>query len=182
VKDDEKFFWSRFKKEGACLLWTGRLSENKYGYVFFRGKKHLTHRVAWELRHGGIRDGLWVLHSLECKNKHCAADNHLRLGTPKENTVDSVMAGTQPSLSFPGEANGRSKLTEKQVALIRNPATVPRDFKKLAVLWGVSFSLLYRIRKGLRWKSSKSFTNLPPSNAGANRKSNTPQNPNTKPK
>ena len=148
MTEAEKKFWSRFRQEGACLLWTGCVNKNTgYGSAFFDGKTRLVHRLAWKLRHGGIADGLWVLHSHACKNKHCAADNHLRLGTSKENEVDRSIDGYRLNVSLPGERNGLAKLTKAKVAIVRDPATVPRTFKELAALWGVSFSLLYKIRR-----------------------------------
>ena len=60
----------------GCHVWTGR--NGGYGNVRFA-----THRLAWELAHGSIPDGLKVLH--RCDNSLCCNPDHMFLATQAEN-------------------------------------------------------------------------------------------------
>lgn len=60
----------------GCVVWTGAVDKDGYGR--YRGK--LVHRVAWELEHGAILDGLEVEH--RCRVRTCL--RHLELLTRSE--------------------------------------------------------------------------------------------------
>jgi hypothetical protein len=54
--------------------------------------KPLPSRRRWWIAHKGpIPEGLWVLH--HCDNGDCREETHLYLGTPSQNTRDSVERG-----------------------------------------------------------------------------------------
>lgn len=74
-------FWAKVDRSGDCWLWMGKRIV-KYGYFNHRR----AHRVAWELTHGDIPKGLYVLHS--CDNPPCVNPAHLRLGTQFDNMAD----------------------------------------------------------------------------------------------
>lgn len=71
------------------LCWKWIAGHYKNGYGNFRGSK--AHRVSWELAHGRIPEGLYVLH--KCDVRDCVNPNHLFLGTYKDNMVDMVSKG-----------------------------------------------------------------------------------------
>lgn len=73
----ESDFWARVKKTEDCWLWTGYRNPDGYGVTSWKGKLHLTHRIAYALTHDGI--GIFpeaVLHHL-CANPLCCNPNHL---------------------------------------------------------------------------------------------------------
>lgn len=82
-------FWEKVDRGSpdGCWLWRGSLS-NGYGQIHVPGKRAMvrTHRVSWELHHGAIPRGLWVLH--RCDNPPCVNPGHLFLGTRTDNIVD----------------------------------------------------------------------------------------------
>lgn len=108
-------FWSRVDKSGNCWLWTGALLKTGYGSVRLGGKTQRAHRVAWELLNGPIPPGMYVLHDVECRNRHCV--RHLRLGTHDDNMKDMVLAGMNrgPRLPARGDHNG-SRLHPERLA------------------------------------------------------------------
>ncbi|NUQ92859.1 MAG: HNH endonuclease [Gemmatimonadaceae bacterium] len=91
-------FWQKVEKTETCWLWTGaRYSATRYGQVILPGRVvRGAHRVAWELTHGPIPDGLFVCH--RCDNKQCVRPDHLFLGTPKDNTHDMIAKGLHPTM------------------------------------------------------------------------------------
>jgi len=90
----------------TCWEWQGSrckptrryaMSDYDYGVLRFDYKLRLAHRVAWEVHHGDIPDGLRVLHT--CDNPPCVNPNHLFLGTALDNTLDGVAKGRIKSWS-----------------------------------------------------------------------------------
>jgi hypothetical protein len=100
----------------GCILWTGCINKNGYGIISDRtasGRNILAHRLAWEIENGPIPDGLLILH--ECDNTICINIAHMRIGTHKENSEDSVSRNRQAR----GERSGVAVLTEAIVRAIR---------------------------------------------------------------
>jgi hypothetical protein len=81
-------FWGYVVKgsDNECWEWIGYKRGNGYGGVSLLGKKEYAHRVSWELAHGPIQHGLFVLH--KCDNPTCVNPAHLYLGTQADNIHD----------------------------------------------------------------------------------------------
>jgi len=95
----------------GCRVWLGHVDEWGYGRARFDGRIIRTHRVAWELAHGPIPEGMRVLH--RCDNPPCCNPDHLFLGTDRDNAADRDAKGR-------GRLNrGNPKLTPDQVRDIR---------------------------------------------------------------
>ena len=72
-------------KAGVCRLWTAYVTPRGYAQVGKGGHgKGVTyaHRVAWELKHGPIPEGMEIHH--KCGNKLCINVRHLELTTRKD--------------------------------------------------------------------------------------------------
>lgn len=63
-------FWDNVAppNEHGCRYWLGGLSKGGYGKVKVAGRDWRTHRLAWELTHGPIPEGLHVCH--KCDRVH----------------------------------------------------------------------------------------------------------------
>lgn len=124
---DECWEWQASKKHG-------------YGKTAIDNHSVSAHRLAYELTHGAIPNGLLICH--KCNNPPCCNPKHLYAGTYADNLQDSIKAGTAYCLPpMYGQQNHKTKLTDESVRLIRNLYTnnnVPR--KQLARQFGVSVS------------------------------------------
>lgn len=82
--------WTRLTAKLAaqpngCIAWTG-YTNGGYGQLMVGGRTYRAHRLAWELEHGPIPDGLLVCHT--CDNPSCCNVDHLFLGTDLDNNRD----------------------------------------------------------------------------------------------
>lgn len=140
-------FWSKVSRRGSdeCWEWTGAISAG-YGTVRWNGKNTTAHRVAWELTHGPIAEGLVVRHL--CRGQ-CCNPAHLELGTHAQNMRDTIRDGTVAR----GERHWKSNLTDAQVRDIkRRLESYTRGLgKQLAEEYGVSAAAISTIKLGQRW-------------------------------
>jgi hypothetical protein len=81
----------KIDKKTGCHLWTGYRGPRDYGVIWVGRSPKFAHRVAWELKHGPVPDGMVVMHT--CDNPPCCNPEHLVLGTPGDNNRDRVKKG-----------------------------------------------------------------------------------------
>lgn len=97
-------FWSRVDRSGgpdAC--WPVLNAGDDYGRVLVGSRRVGAHRVAWEMAHGPIPDGMVVMHG--CDNPPCVNVAHLSLGTQLDNIADRVRKGRSArGAANPGKA------------------------------------------------------------------------------
>lgn len=170
-------FWSKVNRDGDCWLWTSCRWPVGYGR-FWMGRRFLpAHRIAWELTHGPVSDGLCVLH--RCDNPPCVRPDHLFLGTKADNNRDRHNKGrdargdqsgarlhpekhargdNHPMRKNPeqrrwGTDNHAAKLTPADVFTIRRRyAAGGITYKQLASEYGVSFGEIGHIISRKVWQ------------------------------
>ncbi len=149
----------------GCWLWTGSHFDTGYGQFHIRRSAVGAHRVSYEIHHGTIRDGLWVLH--RCDTPACVNPDHLFLGTHADARGDrngarlhperlsrgaQHYARTRPDLLPRGEQHGMSRLTMGAAAAIRSRyAAGSASQRQLAREYGVSQTTIYRVIRGDIW-------------------------------
>jgi hypothetical protein len=88
-------FWSLVVKGEKCWEWRGSRRETGYGqfgmHVNGRWTMRRAHRVAYELTHGPVPDGLVVAH--RCDNRACVRPSHLVAVTQSANIRDMFSKG-----------------------------------------------------------------------------------------
>lgn len=99
----EQRFWSKVDRTGGCWLWTSAASRDGYGvFGVYRARDRArlgltthnarAHRVAWTLAGGRpLRAGELILHA--CDTPLCVRPDHLRVGSARDNTRDSISKG-----------------------------------------------------------------------------------------
>lgn len=144
-------FWGHVDKQAAngCWEWTGGRTAKGYGRVYGLGH-HYTHRIVAEALYGPLGDA-HVLHS--CDNPPCVNPAHLSLGTPKENTRQSVERGraTKPPVHR-GTAQHRAKLNEVAVLVICFLSARGYTATALAKAHGIGVSAAARVINRCSWK------------------------------
>ena len=146
IKTRDERFWEKVQKGAGCWEWiAGRFS---HGYGQFRDgpTNRLAHRVAWEMAHGPIPYNLYVCH--HCDNRTCVREDHLFLGTAKDNMTDCVAKGRIAR----GETSGRAKLTWGQVRAIRRLYGQGWNQVQLAAAYGMSDRQISNIVRRAQWK------------------------------
>lgn len=135
--------WSSMPEPNSgCQLWIKAASYAGYGQFSWGGKLRLAHRAAYELASGPIPSGLAVCH--RCDVPSCVNPQHLFLGTPKENMGDASNKGRLVK----GSRHLLAKITESDARAI---ASSSLSYAQLARQYGVSRTLIYRIKRGLAW-------------------------------
>lgn len=87
MKDLVADFWIRFNKkwildENGCWAWNAAKGRG-YGVITYNGKAGVAHKIAYELLHGKVKEGLELDHL--CKNTFCVNPSHLEQVTHSEN-------------------------------------------------------------------------------------------------
>lgn len=151
---DTARFWRYVDKSSDCWNWVGGIHKGGYGTFWLLGRARPAHRVAWVLHNGPIPahdsyHGNCVCH--RCDNPRCVNPDHLFLGTNADNMADRNAKGRTrrgPNKKNQGQSNGFAKLTEADVAFIRNH---PGTLRQLGEMFGVSHSRIGAIKLGQAW-------------------------------
>lgn len=158
---DESGFWSGFERDKStgCLLWTR--ARDKRGYGVASGPKRNwihSHRLVWILKHGPLDSKIFVCH--KCDNPPCGEIGHLFSGTCKDNMADCANKGRMSK----GEHRALSKLTEKDIPIIKQKYSNGETLVSLGKIYGVHFSTISSVVNGDTWKHVKRVHSPTPPN------------------
>ncbi|MDO8671246.1 MAG: HNH endonuclease [Dehalococcoidia bacterium] len=150
-------FWAKVEKGEGCWTWKGTCDRRGYGRIYVGSRPRRSTRaprVSWELHFGPILDGMFVCH--HCDTPSCVRPDHLFLGTARDNARDMVTKGRarqgRCSNQVFGERHGMAKLTDSQVADIRQRYALGGiSHRKLAGQYAVSFATIARLLEGKSW-------------------------------
>lgn len=109
--------------------------KDKDGYWQVGPRRRKAHRVSWALYNGPILGDLLVCHT--CDNPSCTNPEHLFLGTQSDNLKDSVRKNRWGQRGCKGSKNGRAKLSEMAVRIIRR-LTGTLSYQEIGKCFGVT--------------------------------------------
>ena len=159
---------------GACHVWPyGRLKSGGYGTVWFQGKLHRAHRLAFELHHAGVVPALsWVLH--HCDNPPCCNPAHLYAGDDADNARDRVLRGrnVEPTPRY-GVDHHAAKLSTYRVRLARRRFAAGETVEAIGHALGVTPSTVHAAIIGKTWSNVPGAVDLTKRVRGARRDSTT---------
>lgn len=129
-----------------CLLWPFGVNEKGYGRLSSGGKTLRASRVVLHLAVGPPpTDRHVAAHTPDiCHNPRCVNPKHLRWATPKSNSADKVIDGTQAR----GEQTPPAKLTDDEAAQIKARALAGENQRALAEEFRISQSAVSSIKLG----------------------------------
>lgn len=149
----EERFWDQVKKTDdaeSCWEWTGSGNAKGYGHIFGgteRGSLR-ANRVAWELAHGPIPDGMLICH--KCDNPKCCRADHLFLGTYDANNKDRARKGR--SNNDKGEDHYAALMTTQKVLELRDRFAKGEKVRDLAKAFGIAHQTASKIARRKSWK------------------------------
>lgn len=132
----------------GCWLWTGSFGTTGYGQFSLGGRPVKAHRASWELHHGPIPAGAFVLH--RCDNPACVNPQHLEVGSHVKNMADMRARGRARG----GRPEGNPKIDAAQALAIRRARADGATLADLAAQYGLrSKSSIANIVNGATWRS-----------------------------
>lgn len=131
-------FWKRTKAVGQCIEWTGAATGDHRRYGRYRGTS--AHRWIYE-RVVGSTNGMELLHS--CDNHACVKLQHLEPGTHAQNMADA--AARKRMAPKHGHLNGRAKINDAAIFLIRHMATRGSLYADIAHAFGLAITYISHV-------------------------------------
>ena len=149
-------FWSKVDKSGPipahrpelgpCWVWTAGLYKDGYGLFKHNGRLWRAPRYSYTEAYGPLSANVFVLH--HCDNRTCVRPDHLFLGSQRDNMADRQRKRRQCY----GSRNGRAKLVESDVVVIRNLSAGGQCNAAIARQFGVSSVMVGLIVSGRSWR------------------------------
>ncbi len=136
--------------ETGCINWNASIfGITGYGEFQFLGKQQFAHRVAYILANcEDIPANMFILHSCPKKNKLCVNPDHLRVGTPQQNSQDEIDGGHTRQ----GEKHPNATISNEIAQMIINSFGNKKSIKERANEFGVSRKIVESIDAAKHWR------------------------------
>lgn len=162
---NETEWWSSPK---GCKIWPKSTDTGGYGIIVLREirerrNRHFgCHRLAWEMTHGPIPEGMFICH--KCDTRRCCNPDHMFIGTERDNWNDMREKRRNPR----GERHPHAKLSESQVAEIKWKLAQGQTRASIGQEYGVAEGTIGNIKQGNNWKhvQAKAPTVIPVAKGG----------------
>lgn len=145
--DCEERFWTHTRRDGDCIVWSGRLRRD-HGVFWLGGQWRQAHRIAWILRNGEIPDGKLVIH--HCANVLCVNPEHLWLGTQQDNMAEKCRKGRARGGTV---GNAGPRLNPELVLFLRTQKKSGATTAALAKSVGMRWQDMWLVLTGRSWKN-----------------------------
>jgi len=139
-----KRFWDKVdvRSDNECWNWTAGRFKEGYGCFSINKKSFGAHRVSCII-HYGFRDAhLYAIH--KCDNPLCVNPNHLRWGTPAENSLDMVVK----KRSLRGASHPNASISKEMFDNISVMINEELSNMQISRITGISNQSISNIRTG----------------------------------
>ena len=145
-------FMEKVLKTDHCWEWTATKNHDGYGQFKLDRRMVKAHRASYLIFNSDIPNNLCVLHV--CDNPGCVNPGHLTLGTQQDNADDREVKGRGHDKA--GEANGRAKLTLREVWQIRDLCKHKIATQiQIGIWYGISNVVISKISMFQLWKEGQ---------------------------
>ncbi len=144
------------KMPNGCWEWKRSRQLSGHGSICFKIGVFRAHRVSYLAFKGEIPKEMCVCHS--CDNPPCCNPEHLWLGTKKDNSIDMWKKGRRAS--FRGIKNGRAKLTEERVLILRENENNMEKLTSLSKDFGIDLATVYNVISRRTWNHIPSLKEI----------------------
>lgn len=134
-------FYANTSNVGECQNWNGQINRAGYGVLSWEGQMMRANRVSYLLTHGAMPDGLIIRHT--CDNRACVNPAHLRAGTFRDNSDDTLRHGRLT----------QAKLTADIIVDMRLRRDAGETFQAIADYYGVNVSVAHRAITGASYRA-----------------------------
>jgi hypothetical protein len=140
----EQRFLAKVDQRGPdeCWPWIASFDGKGYGQFWDGERRRPAHAYAFELFYGVYLGEYICCHA--CDNPACVNPHHLFSGTVADNMRDMRDKGRRYQPDVRGEKNGRAKLTEATVEVIRFRYASGESSRELARAFGVNRTTIIR--------------------------------------
>lgn len=133
--------------DDGCWLWQRSLNRAGYGHAWNGIAVMLAHRMSFVAFRGEILTGMYICH--KCDTPKCVNPDHLFMGTPSDNVIDSYNKNRRP---ISGPKRGQcplAKLTPEQVAIVRYELSKrPYSKAEISRRLGIPYHTIWDIERG----------------------------------
>ena len=146
------YLWNRLiygsavDTETGCWMWLRGTTSRGYGSFTMKKKVYSCHRSIYRLHHNtAMHQSVLVCH--KCDTRRCINPDHLFLGTAKDNTQDAVK---KRRMAY-GDRHGCVCISEAQAIEVKNNLDDGVKCMDISRSLGISFHIVYDIKRGKTW-------------------------------
>ncbi len=132
------------QEPGGCWLWKLGTDPRGYAVCQVSGRRRRAARLAYEIWVGPIPEGFDIHHT--CQHRACICPDHLEALPHGRHMGLHSQSGV-----WAGEKNGRAKLSERDVQVIRVLGNLVKP-QTWADQYGVSLRSIYNVLAGRTWR------------------------------
>lgn len=126
----------------GCWLWLGCYTTHGYGKMSVAGIEQAAHRISYAL-FKAQPGPLHIRH--KCDTPACVNPDHLELGTPADNTQDSIKRGRKP-------VGTESKNTHLSNVDVLDIIKSRNSYSALAAQYNLALMTVHKIKTGKTWR------------------------------
>ncbi|HAX23071.1 MAG TPA: hypothetical protein DCY64_22645 [Hydrogenophaga sp.] len=162
LNDEQRAFvesiYAQCTEEGDCMIWEGRVTSSGYPRIWVDGKNMMVRRLLVELKIGRpLARG--EIAASKCKDQMCLCWSHAKAMTTAERRAETGADGGYSSHTKGLRISISHRKTAKLEGGEASAAAIRMDSRASHVVgpdYGISASMVRKIRRGEAWKAIQS--------------------------